>query len=79
LQAYQVIKFRDALGDMPIVLDDFTSYLAFQGIIDIAREYNLTAYDAAYLELALRRNLPIATLDNPLAKAAKKLEIPVYS
>ena len=40
--------------------------------LGIARRYKLSAYDAGYLELALRKGLPLATLDADLAKAAKK-------
>lgn len=39
--------------------------------VQLAELYNLTAYDAAYLELAQRRRLPLATLDAALARAAK--------
>ena len=39
---------------------------------DLAARYGLTAYDAAYLELALRRGLPLATRDKPLAAAAQQ-------
>ena len=39
--------------------------------VDLADLYNLTVYDAAYLELAQRRRLPLATLDAALARAAK--------
>ena len=38
--------------------------------MNLARRYRLSAYDAAYLELALRTGLPLATLDAGLAKAA---------
>ena len=41
-------------------------------IADLARRYRLSAYDASYLELALRVGLPLATLDADLAKAARK-------
>ena len=41
-------------------------------VLTVAREYGLTAYDAAYLELAMRENLPVATNDQDLAKAAKR-------
>jgi predicted nucleic acid-binding protein len=37
---------------------------------DLARKYRLTVYDAAYLDLALRERLPLATLDNALRSAA---------
>lgn len=40
-------------------------------LLALALRYSLTAYDAAYLELALRRQLPIATTDAALAEAAR--------
>lgn len=43
----------------------------------LAREYGLTAYDACYLELAQRRGLPLASLDQVLNQAAKKCGVPV--
>ena len=46
--------------------------LALSSTLALAAEYKLTAYDAAYLELALRRDLPLATLDSDLRRAAKK-------
>ena len=39
-------------------------------LLDIARGHSLTVYDAAYLEVAVRRSLPLATLDRRLSKAA---------
>ena len=44
----------------------------FEDGLYLARLYNLTMYDAMYLELALRRNLPLATLDRRLAQAASE-------
>lgn len=43
----------------------------------LGREYGLSAYDAAYLELAARRQLPLATLDDALADAARKAGVRV--
>ena len=40
-------------------------------ILDLARGHSLTVYDAAYLEVAVRRSLPLATLDQRLVNAAK--------
>ena len=42
-----------------------------------ALRYNLSAYDAAYLELALRKSLPLATLDAQLDAAARQAGVPV--
>ena len=44
-------------------------------VLALAQDHGLTVYDAAYLELAQRRRLPLATLDDALRKAAKKARI----
>ena len=44
----------------------------------LAVTYRLTSYDAAYLELALRRALPLATLDNELIVACRQAGVPVF-
>ena len=49
----------------------------FPAIVAIARKLGLTTYDAAYLELAQRRGLPLATLDTRLAESARKLGVAV--
>lgn len=46
-------------------------------LLPLARRHRLTVYDAAYLELALRRSLPLATLDTALAAAARAEGVPV--
>jgi predicted nucleic acid-binding protein len=46
-------------------------------ILDLARRYRLTVYDAAYLELAIRRALPLATLDTALMRAARAEAVPL--
>jgi predicted nucleic acid-binding protein len=48
-------------------------------IFALARSHRLTIYDAAYLELALRRGLPLATLDKELAAAAKSEGVPLIA
>jgi len=42
-------------------------------LVQAARRTNLTVYDAAYLELAIRRKLPLATLDEKLREAARRI------
>ena len=52
---------------------DFATYIhAMTDTLQLARRYKLSAYDASYLELALRQGMPLATLDVDLQKAAKK-------
>ena len=60
------------LSELPINIDPMTSHHAWQETMELAEHYKLTLYDAAYLELALRRFLPLATLDKSLKSAADK-------
>ena len=48
------------------------------GTLYLSRSHNLSSYDAAYLELALREGLPLATLDKHLLKAARSSDVAVY-
>ena len=45
--------------------------------MELAQQFHLTTYDAAYLELAMRLSQPLATLDDDLAKAARKAGVPL--
>jgi len=60
-----------AINALPIEVDRETSDHALVGTLGLAAEQDLSAYDAAYLELALRRKLPMATLDRRLARACR--------
>jgi predicted nucleic acid-binding protein len=53
--------------------------LAFDHILPVARQQSLSGYDAAYLELALRQGLPLATLDEQLRRAAKTTGVVLLS
>lgn len=64
--------FLEMLGGIDIESDTATFQNSLSSILQLARRYQLSAYDASYLELALRRGLPLATLDEDLQKAAKK-------
>ena len=67
-------EFRDAsladLAALSIVVDSETDYQAWSTTLHLAGYCKLTLYDAAYLELAQRLNLPLATLDQALVNAA---------
>ena len=65
------------LSDLPIEADSETFIHAWTSTVTLADRFNLTLYDACYLELAQRRALPLATLDEDLRKAAKALDIPL--
>lgn len=70
--------FIGLLEGLPIRIDDETSEHAMKAALNLARAQNLSVYDASYLELALRRGLPIATLDAKLKAAAAALGIGPY-
>lgn len=71
-------RFIALLGRLNIVTDQATAAHALGDTLNLARRYKLSAYDAAYLELALRTGLPLATLDAGLAKAAKAACVPIF-
>jgi predicted nucleic acid-binding protein len=64
--------FLEMLEGVDIEVDAATFAHALSGTLQLARRYKLSAYDASYLELALRLGVPLATLDEELQKAAKK-------
>jgi predicted nucleic acid-binding protein len=65
------------LEDLGVEVDAETDRRAGREIFALARAERLTIYDAAYLELAMRRGAVIATLDVDLAKAAKRVGVPL--
>ena len=66
------------LSALPIEVDDETRAHAFGATLSLARSHALSAYDAAYLELAMRRGLPLATLDEKLKAAAKAVGVALH-
>jgi len=62
---------RSILGRLMPAVDDEGSRLALGAITDLAQKHELSVYDAAYLELAIRKRLPLASRDASLNKAAK--------
>ena len=71
----QVTTVLQRISALPIKLDPIRTDTAFSQILSFARQEQLTEYDAAYLELALREGLPVATLDNGLRRAARNAGI----
>lgn len=73
--------FRDRvlaeLSEFPIHVDPETDRQAWGATARLAERHRLTVYDASYLELALRRSLPLATLDGDLRAAAEAEKVPL--
>ena len=68
--------FMAILDALPIETDQETVSRASTSSMELARAQGLTLHDSAYLELAMRRSLPLATLDKQLRAAAKKTGVP---
>lgn len=63
---------RLLLGRLRISVDGEGAVLAPTRVADLALEYELTVYDAAYLELAIRKQIPLASRDQTLTQAARR-------
>ena len=71
--------FLALLRRMHIEADTETFVQSLGATLQLARRYRLSSYDAAYLELALREGLALATLDEDLRKAAKRAGVPMVT
>lgn len=71
----KIAPFLDRLTGFAIFVDSSDTAHAFQQVLPIGRQRSLSAYDAAYLELAIREGLPLATLDARLRRAAKAVGV----
>ena len=71
----QVATSVDFVDSLPIEVDAETESRSLREVLALARSRSLTTYDAAYLELALRRGLALATQDQALVRAARALKV----
>jgi predicted nucleic acid-binding protein len=67
----------ELLSALPLEVDDAAPSRALGPVMDLMRVHELTAYDAIYLDLALRRSLPLATRDKALQVAAQRTGLAV--
>ena len=74
----ETARFLAILGAFPITVDDQTVAHAWADTMHLARAHNLSSYDAAYLELAIRLGLPLAALDGKLKTAAGAMGVPLF-
>lgn len=73
-----VVRFLALLGGLPIAVEQESPERMLKEIVSLAREYGLSTYDASYLDLAMRLDLPLATRDTSLVRAAKKSKVPAF-
>ena len=71
-------RFIALLDALPIHVDPETTKHALLDTLQLAREHHLSSYDAAYLELAMREGVPLATQDKALKKAALKCGLKIF-
>jgi predicted nucleic acid-binding protein len=72
LSAPEIPRLHSLLSDFPIHAEEPALESALGPVISLARTHDLSAYDASYLELAMREGIPLATLDDALRAAAGK-------
>ena len=71
--------FLELLEALPIRIDHASTATVWHDTLSLARAHRLTSYDAAYLELALRLGLPLASRDQALQAAARLEGVPLLS
>lgn len=74
-----VQEFLSDLQTLPVELESVSAQAIFEKVQELSRGFNLTAYDAAYLQLAQANRLPIATLDQDLIAACKQSGVGLVS
>ena len=70
------IRFLTLLSQLPIVVE-YGRPDMMKELLALARSNNLSSYDASYLDLAMRKGVSIATLDNKLIEAARRIDVPI--
>ncbi len=70
-------RFIALLAELPIIVEQESPERMIKEIFALARKHKLSSYDASYLDLAMRKGLPIATLDKNLLAAAKQSKVPI--
>ncbi len=78
LKSGQRQQFLAGIASLPIRVDLETSIRGWDAIPALAERHGLTSYDAAYLELAMRLDVPLATLDQALARAARAEKVALF-
>ena len=78
LRQPEIQRFTALLEALSASQDTLTVGEHIANVLPLARQYSLSAYDATYLELAIRHEAPLATLDAKLRKAAQKAGVSIF-
>ena len=72
LSRSQAVGILNLLRSLPVMVDHQLPVRVFDAVRELASQYDITVYDASYLDTALREQLPLATLDRALLRAARE-------
>lgn len=75
----EIRQFAALLNELTVVMDSPSLLETMSNLLPLAREYGLSAYDASYLDVAMRRGAALATLDSNLQNAGRKAGIEIFS
>ena len=78
LKRADCLRFLDLLSRLPIDIEQEGPDRLMREVYLLARDTGLSTYDASYLDLAMRKGLPLATLDKALAEAARDLNVELF-
>jgi predicted nucleic acid-binding protein len=73
-----VSELLTAFSELPIRIESTVSSKDLPQLVSLARKHTLSVYDTLYLDLALRNDLPLATIDKQLKRAARKIGVKLY-
>lgn len=73
------VRFISLLSQLPIFVEYESPEKAMKDLLGLARAHNLSSYDSSYLDLAMRKGLPLATLDEKLRKAAANTNVSILT
>jgi len=78
LSRASVVRFLELLSGLPITVEQETPERMLREIVSLAREHGLSTYDASYLDLAMRLDVPLCSRDASLVDAARKCHVAAY-
>jgi len=73
------IRFITLLSQLPIIVEHERPEMMMKELLALARANNLSSYDASYLDLAMRKGFPLATLNKKLIEAARRIDVPILA
>ena len=79
LQESDTLRFVELLGALPIAVEETGFFRATGVVLSLAREHTISAYDASYLELAMRTGVALASRDDGLRNACHRSGVSLFT